>query len=134
MNKLLYVLLFLGGFAVLFGVGKTWKLKPETKYNHTLRTGEIAVVTNKAGGIVWLAQNKDDSYAVNVAMSRGDSAYLKTAEDNRTAFAVPVGTLVKVLGESESRVKVEVTDGVSAGKQGWVEFEYARPRKPGEFR
>ena len=134
MNKLLYVLLFLGGFAVLYGVGKNWKLKPETKYDHRLLAGETAVVKNQAGSAVWLALKKSDCYSINVAMSHRDLAQLKGFVDNHTAFAVPTGSFVKVIEESVSRVKVEVIDGASAGKQGWVEFEYLRPRQPGEFR
>ena len=134
MNKLLYVLLFLGGLAILYGVGAAWKLKPETKYNHTLHTGETAVVTNKTGGSVWMALDQKDCYAIGVAMSNLDKDYLSAAENNKTAFVVPIGTLVKVLGESESRVKGEVMEGPLAGKQGWLEFEFLRARKAGEFR
>jgi hypothetical protein len=134
MNKLLYFVLFLGGFAVLYGVGRTWKLKPETKYNHRLHTGEIAVLTNGQDGAVWLALDKNDCYSLNVAMSKRDLAHLKASEDNKTAFAVPAGTFVKVIGEADSRVRGQVMDGPFAGKQGWAEFEYLRPRRPGEFR
>ena len=134
MNKLLYVLLILGGFIVLYGVGRTWKLLPESKYNHQLHPGETAVVTAQAGGIVWMAVDEKDCYPLAVAMSKADTAYLSAAENNKSAFVVPVGTLVKVLGESESRVKGEVMEGPLAGKQGWLEFEFLRARKAGEFR
>jgi hypothetical protein len=134
MNKLLYGLLFVGVFAVLYGVGRTWKLKPETKYNHTLVNGEIAVVRSHEGSSVWLALDQKDCYSINVAMSRKDTTQLKELEDNKTAFPIPAGTFAKVIGGSESRVKVQVVDGPLAGKQGWAEFEYLRPRQPGEFR
>ncbi len=134
MNKFLYVLLILGGFVVLYGVGRAWKLLPETRYDHELHPGEAAVVTSRVGDKVWVAMNQKDTYSINIAMVKKDAAALKTFEDNGTAVAVPVGTLVKVLWESESRVRLEVTEGPSAGKQGWVEFEYVRPRKAGEFR
>ena len=134
MNRLLYVLLILGGFAILYGVGRTWKLLPESKYNHQLHTGETAVVISKVGGSVWMAQDEKDCYPLTVAMSKADTDYLSAAEARQAAFPVPVGTLVKVLGESESRVKGEVMEGPLTGKQGWVEFEYLRPRKAGEFR
>jgi hypothetical protein len=134
MNKLLFCAVFLGGFAVLYGVGRVWKLKPETKYDHRLLKGETAVVTSPRGNSVWLALDKNDCYSINVAMSRSDLTRLKGCEDNRTAFAVPAGTFVRVTGESVGRVRVQVIDGPFAGKQGWVEFQYLRPRQPGEFR
>jgi hypothetical protein len=134
MNKLLYVLLFVGVFAVLYGVGRTWKLKPETKYDHTLLKGETAVVKSPGGGSVWLALDKKDCYPINVAMSHKDSAQLSGFEASKGAFSVPEGTLVKVVGGYESHVQVQVTEGPFAGKQGWVEFEYLRPRQAGEFK
>jgi hypothetical protein len=134
MNKLLYVALVLGVFAVLYGVGRSWKLKPETKYNHTLVNGEIAVVGSKGGSSVWLALDQKDCYSINIAMSQKDLAQLRVFEDKKAAFPVPAGTLAKVIGVTESRVKVQLIDGPSAGQQGWAEFEYFRPRQPGEFR
>jgi len=133
MNKLLYVLIFVGAVAVLYGVGRAWKLKPETKYNHILHTGEIAVLQSPASGSVWLAVDKKDCYALSAAMSAGDAARLQTFAAARSAFAVPAGAFVKVLGRTDSRHRVQVTDGAFAGQPGWVEFEYLRPRHPGEF-
>jgi hypothetical protein len=133
MNKLLYVLIFVGGFAVLYGVGRMWKLKPETKYDHRLVQGEIAVVAGQGNRPVWLAVDKNDCYAISVAMLQGDSEKLKSLEESKAAFAVPTDTFVKVTGESVSRVRVEVTDGPLAGRQGWTEFEFVRPRRTGEF-
>lgn len=133
MNKLLYVLVFVGAVAVLYGVGHAWKLKPETKYDHILHTGEIAVIKNPSGGSVWLAVDKKDCYALSAAMSAGDSARLQALATGQAAFAVPDGTFVKVLSRTDSRHRVQVTDGALAGKPGWVEFQYLRPRHPGEF-
>ena len=92
------------------------------------------MVTNKAGSSAWIAVNEKDCYEIGVAMSDRDQSYLGAAESANAAFVVPVGTLVKVLGETESRMRLEVIEGPSAGKQGWVEFEFVRPRKNGEFR
>jgi hypothetical protein len=133
MNKLLYVLVFLGVFVVLYSVGRAWKLKPETKYDHILHNGEIAVLKKQGGSSVWLAVDRKDCYTISAAMSAQDTAHLKALEDNKAAFAVPVGTFVKVLGAADSRDRVEVTDGPLAGRAGWVEFQYLRPRQPGEF-
>jgi hypothetical protein len=133
MNKLLYVLIFAAGFAVLYGVGRAWKLKPETKYDHRLVNGEIAVVRSQGNKPVWLALDKKDCYSINVAMLQGDFEKLKSLEKERAAFSVPAETFVKVTGESVSRVRVEVVDGPLAGQQGWVEWEYVRPRHQGEF-
>jgi len=134
MNKFVYFLVFLGVFVVLYGVGRAWKLKPETKSEHMLHKGEIAVLKVPDGRSVWLALDKNDCSSVNNAMAQKDSARLKLLEDNQTAFAVPAGTFVKVVGQSVSRQRVEVLDGPLAGKSGWVEFQYLRPRLPGEFK
>ena len=134
MKKLLYVLIFLGGFAVLFGVGRLWKLKPETKYDHVLKTGEVAVVAGKTGETVYLTRDQKDTYAANVAMTRRDSAWLEEAAARNAVFAVPAGAFVRVTAQKESRVRVEVVDGPAANQQGWAEFEYVRPKHRGEFR
>ena len=134
MSKLLYTALLLVGFVVLFQVGKAWKLKPETKYDHSPYRGEVAVL--KAAGTndsVRLAYNKDDCYSLNLAMIQNDTGKLRSYEDNKSAFAVPAGTRVKVVGESVSRKQVQVLEGPLEGKTGWVEAEYIRARQPGEF-
>jgi len=133
-RKLLCFVVILGSFVLLYGVGRGWKLKPESKYAHSLHTGEVAVLTIRGGDAVWLAFAKDDCYSMNVAMSRRDSAHLRGCEDAKTAFAVPASTLVKVIGSSVSRTHVAVLEGPLAGQSGWVEFQYLRPRQPGEFR
>ncbi|NWF83393.1 MAG: hypothetical protein HXY18_06145 [Bryobacteraceae bacterium] len=133
MIRLLYFVVILGSFVLLYGVGRVWKLKPETKYDHSIYIGETAVLTIKGGGEVWLAHRKDDCYSMNVAMARKDSEHLRGCADAHTAFAAPAGTFVKVIGSSVSRKHVEVVDGPLAGKRGWVEFQYLRPRQPGEF-
>jgi len=133
-NRLLYIAVFIGGFAALYGVGRAWKLKPETKYEHRLLIGEIAVATSQGGGNVWLALGKNDCSSINVAMSHRDLAYLKGCESNHTAFSIPSGTFVKVIGESVSRLRVQVIDGPFAGRDGSVDFQYLRPRQAGEFK
>lgn len=117
-----------------YGVGVAWKLKPETKYHHNLYRGETAVLVGPRDGVVWLAYNKDDCYAVNVAMARQDESRLRGCEEAHTAFAVPAGTFVKVTGASVSRKLVTITEGPLTGRSGWVEFQYLRPLQPGEFR
>lgn len=134
MRKVLYFAVMLGSFVLLYGVGRGWKLKPESKYNHSLLKGETAVLTTPAGDSVWLARDRNDCYSMNVAMSRQDAAHLHGCEDAKTAFAVPAGTFVKVIATSANPMHVEVLDGPFAGKTGWVEFQYLRPRRPGEFR
>jgi hypothetical protein len=133
-SKLLYFVVILGSFVLLYGVGRAWKLKPESKYDHNLYLGEIAVLRIQGNDNVWLALRKDDCYSMNVAMVHKDSANLRGCEDAHTAFSVPAGTFVKVIGESVSRKHVQVMDGPLVGKTGWVEFQYLRPRQPGEFR
>jgi hypothetical protein len=133
MNKLLYVLVFLGVFVVLYSVGRAWKLKPETRYDHTLHNGEIAVLKSPGNSSVWLAVDKKDCYSVSAAMSSKNPDRLRIFEGSQTAFAVPAGTFVKVMGQADSRNRVNVTEGPLAGRAGWVEFQYLRPRQPGEF-
>lgn len=133
MSKLAYFAFILGCFLILYGVGRVWRLKPETKYNHTLLKGETAVLTIGEGDTVWLARKPEDCYTMNVAMAHKDAAYLKGCADSNTACAVPAGTPVKILGASVSRKHVRILEGPLEGKEGWIEFQYLRPRRPGEF-
>lgn len=128
MNRFLIAAVIVGGFLVLYGVGRMWNLKPETKYSHTLHRGDEAVLTAQSGTEVWLAKKGDDSYHVQMAVGRNDVEWLKGA-----AVSVPAGTRVKVLSETESRRQVEVTAGPQAGVKGWVEQEYLRPPRQGEM-
>lgn len=134
MNKFVYFAAIAGSIVLLYGVGSNWKLKPESTYHHSPYIGETAVLTIAGSEAVWLALDKNDCYAINVAMAGKDAAQLRGCADANTAFAVPAGTFVKVTGESASRNKVKILDGPLAGKTGWVEFQYLRPRRPGEFR
>jgi hypothetical protein len=127
MNKFLTAVVIVAGFVILYGVGRMWNLKPETKYNRTLHRGDTAVLTVQKGNEVWLARKGEDSYLVQVAMGKDDIEWLKGA-----AVPVPAGTMVKVLHETESRRQVEVTVGPQAGVKGWVEQEFLRPPGPGE--
>jgi hypothetical protein len=134
MTKLVHFVVILSGFLLLYGVGRTWKLKPETKYAHNLYLGEVAVLNHPSGGDVWLAVNKGDCYSLNVAMFHKDAEHLRGCLDLNTAFPAPAGAFVRVVGESVSRKHVRLIDGPLAGRSGWVEFQYLRPRQPGEFR
>lgn len=132
MNKVLILAVALGGFLVLFAVGRAWKLKPETPANHMLHKGEQAMVANTAGKAVWLATSKQDTYTLQQAMGRQDQAALEQAAAQGAAFPVQVGTRVRVRSEAISRLEVEVLDGPDAGRTGWAEFEYLRPLLPSE--
>lgn len=133
MTKFFSLVIILASFVVLYEVGRSWKLKPETPYDHSPYLGEMAVLRIQGGENVWLAQSTDDCYSLNVAMMHKDSDSLRRFTDEHAAFPVPAGTRVKVIGESGSRKHVQIVDGPLAGKTGWVEFEYVRPRQPGEF-
>lgn len=98
-----------------------------------MHSGETAVLMAQAAGEVWLATDKRHCYSLQVSMANKDAVALKNAESRGEAFAVAAGTQVKVVGESVSARQVEVLDGAMKGKSGWVEFEYLRPRKAGEF-
>ncbi len=132
MNKFLLVLVVLAGFVILFGVGKAWKLKPETAENHTLHKGEVAVLTTTTGQAIWLAQSRDATRILQNAMGKQDGTALEKAEADQTAFPTAMGTQVRVKVEDGSRYQVEILDGPQAGKLGWVEFEYLRPIRPFE--
>ena len=118
MSKLLYFVVILGSFVLLHGVGRAWKLKPESQYDHSLYDGEIAVLTIQGADADWLAFDKNDCYSMSVAMAHKDSSHLQGCEDARTAFAVPAGTLVKVTGAFVSRKHLEVLDGPLARQDG----------------
>ncbi|MGJ5817823.1 hypothetical protein [Paludibaculum fermentans] len=132
MNKFLALLVILAGFVILFGVGKAWKLKPETPENHTLHKGEVAVLTTTTGQAIWLAEAKDQTRSLQSAMGKQDRLALEKAEIAQTAFPATTGTQVRVKVEDGSRYQVEILDGLAAGKLGWVEFEYLRPIRPSE--
>lgn len=134
MNKLLIVLITAGAFAVLLAVGRYWNLKPDTPQRHIVHKGETAVLAAAGRGPVWLARDKRQCYPLQVAMTRNDTAALKEIEQRGESFAVSSGTQVRVTAESVSARQVEILDGPAAGQSGWVEFEYLRPRRPGEFR
>ena len=134
MSKLLFLLLAAGAFLVLLMVGRNWKLRPDTAEQHIVHSGETAVLATAEGPQVWLAKDKRHCYSLQVAMSSKDAVGLKNYETRDEAFPVPAGTQVKVIGESISTRQVQINDGPLAGKTGWVEFEYLRPRKAGEFR
>lgn len=134
MSKLVYLLAIIGGFVILYSVGRQWQLKPETKSDHRLTIGEAGVLKGEKGATVWLAEKESDGYAVNVAMVQKDAASLKGFEEGKRIFAVDAGTWVTVRGEKNSRLHVEVREGPQAGRQGWVEHEYVRPARAGERR
>lgn len=134
MNKLLMVVIAVGAFAVLLAVGRYWNLRPDTAERHVVHAGETAVLTAAGAERIWLALDKRSCYSLQVAMTNKDQASLSYAEQRGEAFAVPSGSQVSVKGESVSARQVEVLEGPAAGKTGWVEFEYLRPRRSGEFR
>jgi hypothetical protein len=133
MNRLLVVLLAIGAFGVLLVVGRYWNLRPDTAERHIVHRGEVAVLTAQGSTEVWLASDKRHCYSLQVAMTNKDAAALRNAETRGEAFAVRAGTQVRIVGESVSARQVEIADGALKGKIGWVEFEYLRPRKAGEF-
>lgn len=132
MNRFLVVVVILAGVILLYGVGRAWKLKPETPENHTLHKGEVAVLTTITGQAIWLAESKDSTRLLQNAMGKQDRAELERAENAQTAFPVTMGTQARVTVEDGSRYQVEILDGPAAGRRGWVEFEYLRPVRPSE--
>jgi hypothetical protein len=132
--KWFYAFGFVLVLLIAYGAGREWKLKPETRENHSLYRGEIAVLVHASHADVWLARDKDDCSALNFAMAKHDEERLRGCLENQTAFPVAAGTFVKVQGSSVNRKLVAVLDGSLAGREGWVEFQYLRPRRAGEFR
>jgi hypothetical protein len=133
MKKFLIVLLVLGTFAVLLAVGRYWNLRPDTAERHVVHKGEVAVLIPLGSAQVWLAHDKRHCYSLQVSMTNNDTAALKNSEARGESFPVPTGAQVKVVDESVSARKIEFVDGPLAGRSGWVEFEYLRPRRAGEF-
>ncbi|WP_321475188.1 hypothetical protein [uncultured Paludibaculum sp.] len=132
MNKFLVLVIAVCAFVILLGVGREWKLKPETPANHMLHKGEMAVLVSTAGKAVWLAASKTDTYKMQIAMGKQDQAALDQAGVSGAAFPVVAGTHARVLEEDVSRLRIQLTDGPDAGRSGWVEFEYLRPIQPSE--
>lgn len=132
--KWFYAFGFVLVLVIAYGAGREWKLKPETRESHNLYRGEIAVLVHAGHADVWLARNKDDCSALNSAMAKHDEEHLRGCRENQTAFPVAAGTFVKVKDASVNRKFVTVLDGPLAGREGWVEFQYLRPRRAGEFR
>lgn len=133
MKKLLIVLIAVGAFAVLLAVGRYWNLRPDTTERHIVHTGETAVLGAAGAERVWLAHDKRHCYSLQVAMTNKDRASLSNSEQRGDAFSVPAGSQVRVTAEAVSARQIQILDGPDAGKTGWVEFEYLRPRRAGEF-
>jgi len=131
-NRFVIAVVILAGFILLYGVGRAWKLKPETPENHTLHKGEVAILTSTTGQAIWLGESKDATRRLQNAMGRQDRQELEKAEAAQAAFPATTGTQARVVVEDGSRYQVEILDGPAAGRRGWVEFEYLRPIRPSE--
>jgi hypothetical protein len=132
MGKVRVGLVMLGLFVIAFGAGRVWKLKPETAEAHVVRKGETAALVVPGGGPVWVSRNKEDAYPFQVAMTKGDFAFLEEAYAKGSVFPVPSGTQVQVVQASVDKRQIKVLEGEHTGKTGWVEFELLRPLKRGE--
>lgn len=129
----LRVLLFLAGFFVIaYGVGRYWKLKPETAQDHVVHSGEVAELAPSGMASVWVAVDGADSYQLQKAMVAKDERFLRDATARNAAFPVAPGTRVKVFRQSSENRRIQILDGPATGRFGWVEFEYLRIPKPGE--
>lgn len=133
MGKLNIVAVVTGVFLVALLIGRYWNLKPETKLDHVVRPGEIAVAEGHGAAAVWVAAEAGMTYDLHAASARGDEASLKQAEAGNRAFALGVGAQVRVVGDSGSKRRIEVLTGPATGKTGWVEFECLRPLRRGEL-
>jgi hypothetical protein len=133
MGKIKVLFVVVGAFVIAYMIGTYWDLKPETKYDHVVQSGETAVLTAAKSPTVWIAVQSRDAYEIQVAMSKNDESFLREAGAKQTAFPLAVGVRVKVTGESSNRRRIEILDGPMTGKTGWVEFEYLRPLRRGEF-
>jgi hypothetical protein len=71
-----------------------------------------------------LALSKNDAHALARAVETGDvSAVTRMVEEGK-ATLVPAQSRVRVTGESYNERRVQVLDGLHAGKAGWVPFEW----------
>lgn len=132
MGKLRVLIILAGVFAVAYGVGRVWDLKPEGRYDHIIRPGERAVLTSAGTDRVWVALEKEGAYPLQKAMAEKDGAFLQQAVSDGKAFVLPLGTRVEVTGQSANKRRLQVVEGPDTGKAGWVEFEYLRPLQRGE--
>ncbi len=133
MGKLNIFAVVVGVFLVALMIGRYWNLKPETKYDHVVYTGETAVAEGHGGPVVWVATNASMTYDLHAATAKGDEAALRKAEAAKQAFALEAGARVRVTGDSGSKRRIEVTSGPQTGRTGWVEFECLRPLGRGEY-
>jgi len=132
MGKLNIFAVVVGVFVVALMIGRYWNLKPESKYDHVVNPGEIAVAEGHGGPIIWVAAKAEMTYDLHAATAKGDQVMLNRAEAAKEAFPLEAGARVRVTGDSGSKRKVEVTSGPHTGQSGWVEFECLRPLARGE--
>ena len=132
MGKLNILAVVVGVFLVALMIGRYWNLKPETKYDHVVNPGEIAVAEGHGGPLIWVAAKAGMTYDLHAATASGNEAMLRKAEAAKEAFPLEVGARVRVTGDSGSKRRIEVTSGPHTGQTGWVEFECLRPLKRGE--
>ncbi len=133
MGKLNILAVVVGVFLVALMIGRYWNLKPETKYDHVVNTGEAAVVEGHGRPVVWVASDAALTYDLHAAATKGDQEALRKAEAGKQAFALETGARVRVTGDSGSKRRIEITSGPHAGHTGWVEFECLRPLGRGEY-
>ena len=133
MGKLNMVAVVVGIFLVAMMIGRYWNLKPETKFDHVVNPGEIAVAEGHGTANVWVSVDASMTYELHAATARGDETLLKKAEADKKAFPIEVGARVRVTGDSGSKRKIEVLTGPRTGQVGWIEFECLRPLGRGEY-
>ncbi len=132
MGRLNILAVVAGIFLVAMMIGRYWNLKPETRFDHVVDTGETAVAEGHGRPVIWVAAEASMTYDLHAAMTSGDEAALRKAEAAKQAFALEAGAQVRVTGDSGSKRKIEVTSGPHTGQTGWVEFECLRPLGRGE--
>jgi hypothetical protein len=99
----------------------------DTPAHHAVHKGEIATLSPKHAGPVWVGVDRTASEDVNEALESGDRAALAGLETKSLAFQVERGTQVEVIGERYNDRQIKIISAAQAGKTGWVPFEWLQP-------
>lgn len=99
----------------------------DTPAHHAVHKGEIAALSPKHEGPVWIGVDKNASEDINDAFESGDRAALAGLEKSGRAFQVERGARVEVIGERYNDRAIKIISANQAGKTGWVPFEWLQP-------
>jgi hypothetical protein len=98
----------------------------ETKASHIVHPGELASLEYGTHADVPVARDKRFVNDLAAAMESGDNASIQTMIAAGQVVMVPSSTHVHVLRESFNERCVRIEEGVHAGSEGWVPYEWLK--------